>query len=215
MPTLHAVPEQRKSARVDLKALVEVQPDASQSNRLKGNSLNLSDGGICLRLEAALELRARIRLRLFPHAKRPVECAGQVSWVIQRRDLRDSPPFVYDVGVKFIEPPAKLRRMLGVRDCLSLRPTVTERPRQPLLEPVTVNERRYIPHLDRESSSGLWHLTVWVDGVPCFSHRYPTQRESLKAWDTFRADTVKLARRPPRPAPRRAHPKTKKKARSR
>ena len=197
-------PEQRKVARVEFQAHVEIDLDqpssskrkaeprprqASAAPRLEANSLNLSEHGVCLRLQETLEIRSRIRMRLFPEqAKKPLECAGQVAWVVQRMDLRDTPPFVYDIGVQFIDPPAGLRQLasrVGI-DLKALAPAA----KQSTLEAVALNSRRYVPLLEREVTTGTWHLVVRVDGVPCFSHRYPSQREAADGWEQFKRQTA-------------------------
>jgi len=196
-------PEQRKVARVEFQTHVEIdldqpsflkrktepRPRTPALPHLEANSLNLSEHGMCLRLQAALEIRSRIRMRLFPEpAKKPLECAGQVAWVVQRMDLRDTPPFVYDIGVQFIDPPARLRQLasrVGI-DLKALAPAI----KQPTLEAITLNGRRYLPRLEREAATGTWHLVVWIDGVPCFSHRYPSQREATNGWELFKRQTA-------------------------
>ena len=193
------VPEQRKASRVDLQAHVEIDIPSPHSTptalHLEANSLNLSEGGMCLRLKEALEIRSQVRLKLFPApSKKPLECAGRVAWVVQRLDLRDSPPFVYDIGLEFIDPSPRLRQFAS-RAGVHVR--AVEPVRRPLLEPAVFHERRYLPRLDREAVSGLWHLIIWVDGVPCFSHRYPMQREGVAAWERFKRQ---LAAQRPRPA---------------
>ena len=201
-----ARPEQRKNSRVDYQAHVEVDlPDPGlhplPNNRrpsvlrLEGNSLNLSEGGIRLRLRGALEIRSRIRVRVFETpSRKPLECAGQVAWVVQRMDLDDQPPFLYDVGVQFIDPPPRLRQF-ALRAGVTLKPVVTK----PIpIQPATISGRLYLPHLDHEPA-GSWHLVVWVEGVPCFSHRYPSQREALEGWTEFRKKTAGSLRQPRKP----------------
>ncbi|MBI1992263.1 MAG: PilZ domain-containing protein, partial [Candidatus Omnitrophica bacterium] len=80
------------------------------------HSINVSEGGLCVRLEETLEVRSLVRLQLTPvegsgsgRGQRPMECAGRVAWVIQRLDLRSAPPFLFDVGVEFVDPPPLLR----------------------------------------------------------------------------------------------------------
>ncbi len=162
---------------------------------LEANSLNLSEGGMCIRLKEAPEIRSQVRLRLFPTpSKKPLECAGRVAWVVQRLDLRDSPPFLYDVGLEFIDPSPRLRQFASQAGVHVRAPA--EPIRRPLLEPAVFRDRGYVPRLDREAASGLWHLIIWVDGVPCFSHRYPSQREGVSAWEQFKRQ---LAAHKPRP----------------
>lgn len=180
-----AAPLDRRAApRVDFQGRVEVAPRASAS-RLSASSVNLSEGGICVRLEETLELHARVLLRMFAAgAQKPLECAGQVAWVVQRLDLRAAPPFLYDVGVQFLKPSSRLRQWL-VRTGLGRRPAAP-RAAGGRLQPAAVRGRWYVPSLEKESSARMaWHLVIRVDGAPCFSCRYPTQREAREAWRQF------------------------------
>jgi len=82
--------------------------------------VNYSEGGLCLRLDESLEVRSLIRLqvagaRASAGQRRPVECTGRVAWVIQRMDLRSMPPFLFDVGIEFVDPPPLLRRLIARR----------------------------------------------------------------------------------------------------
>src|SRR3989338_6777358 len=69
--------------------------------------VNYSEGGLCLRLDEALEVRSLIRFQVAPakSGERPksprlIECTGRVAWVIQRMDLRSMPPFLFDIGIE-------------------------------------------------------------------------------------------------------------------
>jgi len=148
--------------------------------------MNLSERGICVRLQEALEVRSRVRLRLFaPPQKRPLECAGRVAWVIQRLDLRDAPPYLYDVGVEFLDPPTRLRQFVS-RVGIAVKSSGERAARDVLLKPATIKGRQYAPWLEKQPSPNpCWHLIVRVEGVPCFSGRYPSQQEAVKAWDQY------------------------------
>jgi hypothetical protein len=176
--------EHRKAPRVDFQGRVEIQQRAPKS-RLAASSVNLSGGGICVRLEEMLELHARVILRMFAErAQKPLECAGQVTWVIQRLDLRTTPPFLYDVGFRFLNPSGRLRQWVS-RAGVGMRPAAA-RAASSRLQPTTVRGRGYVPSLEKESSSRMpWHLVVRVDGAPCFSRRYATRREARGAWEQF------------------------------
>jgi len=188
--------ERRRAPRVEFQGRVEIDlPDprgARQAGvlnprgRLEASSVNLSERGVCVRLQEILEIRSCVRLRLFaPPHKRPLECAGRVAWVIQRLDLRDAPPYLYDVGVEFLDPPTRVRRFAS-RVGIALRPSGEKTTRGILLKPATIKGRLYVPWLERQSSPHpCWHLIVRVEGVPCFSGRYPSQQEAMKAWEQF------------------------------
>lgn len=192
---LRVVEEHRKLSRVELQGRVEIDV-LHRPARVEANAVNLSEGGMCVRLQEALEIRSRVRLRWFAKPpKRPLECAGQVAWVVQRLDLRDAPPFVYDVGVTFVNPPPRLRQFAS-RAGVVLKPSEDRPIKASLLRPATLNNRWYVPRLEsHSSSSGRWHLIVTVDGVPCFSHRYPSEREAIESWERFKRHAVLPASR--------------------
>ena len=170
------------------------------------DSVNLSEAGMCVRLREMLEISSALTLRLFAEAnKPPVTCAGRVAWVVQRLDLRSRPPFLYDVGVEFINPPNRVRQLL-VRRGGAPRQAFRSRPDggsftgtggvQAAARPqragragasLMIRGRCYLPRLQREGSrEGAWHLVVWVDGIPCFSRRYASEREGVAGWEQFR-----------------------------
>ncbi len=161
------------------------------------NSVNFSRGGLCLRLQERLEVRSLVKLQLTANrlrttkTGRPVQCTGRVAWVIQRLDLRDAPPFLFDVGIEFVDPPATLRQALarrgGALTSLKGRPVSHK-----LLESATIRSRCFIPRLEAVVNHPLrWHLVVSVDGVPCFSGHYPSEREATSAWTQFKRRQMK------------------------
>lgn len=163
------------------------------------SSVNVSEGGLCLRLQDMLEVRSLVRLQLTQgdshvRKERSVECTGRVAWIVQRLDLRDSPPFLFDVGIEFIQPSRMVRQLLtqgGQRLALGKPHPVRMR----TMEPVTARGRCFIPRLQREANHALhWHLVVSVDGTPCFSGHYPSERVALAAWAHFRRQQLKLAK---------------------
>ncbi|MBI3312601.1 MAG: PilZ domain-containing protein, partial [Candidatus Omnitrophica bacterium] len=114
--------ERRKISRVGFERRIELLIPKLQ-RCIQANSLNLSEGGLCLRIHETLEIRSSVMLRLFAQPRRkPLECKGRITWVVQRRDLRDAPPFLYDVGVEFIDPPARLRAIVS-KVGLTLKPS--------------------------------------------------------------------------------------------
>ena len=203
---LKTLDEHRRTGRVDFQGRVELDVP-HRAVRLEGNSLNLSQGGVCLRMRESLEVKVPVTLRLFTQSRqRPLQCLGRVSWVVQRLDLRDIPPFLYDVGVEFVRPPAHLRQLasrvgLTMRD-LSVRPithvggVAGKLVKHSSLQPAAIRSRSYEPRLVHElGAQTCWHLVVKVDGAPCFSQRYASEREGLQAWNQFKRQ---MARRPTR-----------------
>jgi hypothetical protein len=123
-----------------------------------------------------------------------MECTGRVAWVIQRLDLRDIPPFLYDVGIEFVDPPPLLRQFIarnGGAPLIKRRAQATERH----LEPAILHGRCFTPRLTREHGPGLpWHLVVAVDGVPCHSGRHASERAAVADWEAFRRRQAKSKR---------------------
>jgi len=191
---LKTIEERRKAPRVDWRGRVELNLPNLQTP-LAGNSLNMSEEGMCLRLQEALEVRSRVRLRLFTESsKKPVECTGRVAWVMQRLDLRNAPPFLYDVGVQFIDRPGRFRQFAD-RAGVLVKPSSGRAAKESSLQPSVINGRSYVPRLQQESSSGpRWHLIVTVDGAPCFSHRYASVQEAADSWAQFRRHAERPSR---------------------
>ena len=199
--TSPALQERRKFFRNDGSSPIAI--NLLHSNRsVLANSVNFSEGGLCLRVQETLEVRSLIRLQLTParpHTKRagafgagarwqhPLQCTGRVTWVVQRLDLRGNPPFLFDVGIEFVDPPPILRQFLaqrGGRLGLARPPAVTNKS----LAPALIRSRQYVPRLERSSNPALgrWHLVIAIDGVPCFSEHYPSERVAVAAWATFK-----------------------------
>lgn len=112
-PMTVAVAERRRFTRRAVPAQFGVsflKPAVS----VPADGVNLSGGGLCLRLRETLDVRAVVRLQLTtqPRASRGIECTGRVAWVSQRLDLRPTPPFLFDVGIEFVRPSPRLRRWL-------------------------------------------------------------------------------------------------------
>jgi hypothetical protein len=154
--------------------------------------VNYSEGGLCLRLEEALEVRSLVRLQVSrtgtdETADRPTELTGRVAWVVQRLDLRNAPPFLFDVGIEFIQS-GRLRHLSALAAGSNARKVRTSHSK--ILEAATVRGRVFMPGLERDTSA-RWHLVVSVEGVPCFSGRYPTEREALAAWAAFQRQQTK------------------------
>lgn len=182
--------ERRKLTRVGFQGRVEIDPVIPHLNgqrlALQAHSVNLSEGGLCVRLEHELAIRSRVILRLFtPPRKRPFECNGRIAWVVQRLDLRTTPPFLYDVGVEFLSPSVSLRQF-AVRLGLPFKPI--ERAAQRLQLPAaTIRDRQYTATLEQERArSQQWHMIVMVDGTPCFGQRCESLQDAKAAWLRFR-----------------------------
>ena len=159
--------------------------------------VNYSEGGLCLRLDEALEVRSLIRFQVAaaksgerPRSPRPVECNGRVAWVIQRLDLRSIPPFLFDVGIEFVDPPPFLRRLIVQR--ANVAPAQDRSAPGKGLDVAVIRGRHFIPRLERDANRpSRWHLVVSVDGAPCFSNRYPSERAALLAWGLFQRRQAK------------------------
>jgi hypothetical protein len=190
------IQERRKFVRGELPPRFEVnllQPRLS----VAANGVNFSEGGLCLRLQDTLEVRSLVRLQFTPEgagsvrSQRPVTCTGRVTWVIQRLDLRDIPPFLFDVGIEFVDPPPMLRQLMVQRG-VNLVAQKARPGREKFLTPSVVHGRHYAPCLTRVSNHPRrWHLVVSVDGVPCFSDHYSSERAAMTAWARFRRQQAK------------------------
>ena len=204
MPMLTATPiqERRRFARgetVPRLAINLLQPP------LVAGNVNISEGGLCLRLAEHLEVRSLIQMEIAPEraslpslgdrqAPRSVQCTGRVSWVMQRLDLRDTPPFLFDVGIEFVNPSRTLRQWLALPS-LGRTPVAAKQ-----LLPVTIRGRSFSPQLERvpgravpstasrakSRDAGRWHLVVTVGGVPCFSQRYASRQDAERGWAAFK-----------------------------
>ena len=187
------IPERRRFTRSVLPARLSInllQPHAASVSHV-----NYSEGGLCLRLEETLEVRSLIRLQVAPaqpreSQRRPIECTGRVAWVIQRLDLRSMPPFLFDVGIEFVDPPPLLRRLIAQRGAFT--PLQGRNAHDKTLEAAVIRGRQFLPRLEREAGHApRWHLVVFVDGAPCFSGRYASERTALTAWAQFQRQQAK------------------------
>ena len=156
------------------------------------NHVNMSEGGLCLRLPTRLEVRSLVRLQLTPADSlarrwRPMECTGRVAWVTQRLDLRAMPPYLFDVGIEFVNLPRSIHRRLTQQHIQvgAVKPRGSNHGKP--LEPAVVKGRQFVPRLDPDGlRQARWHLIVTVGDVPCFSRHYPTEHEALAAWERFK-----------------------------
>ena len=159
------------------------------------SQVNYSEGGLCLRVDEALEVRSLIRFQVAPARagdgqRRSVECTGRVAWVIQRLDLRSMPPFLFDVGIEFVDPPPFLRRLIAQR--ANVAPAQDRSAPARALGAAVIRSRQFIPRLERDAHHpSRWHLVVSIDGAPCFSSRYPSERAALSAWGQFQRRQTK------------------------
>ena len=155
-------------------------------------SVNVSEGGLCIRLDQMLEVRSLVQLQLTPYRKsRPMACRGRVTWVMQRLDLRDMPPLLFDTGIEFVSPSPSLRQFL-IRQGVELMATKRESVRRTQLEPAVIHGRTFVPRLEHTATRpSRWHLVVSVDGVACFSEHVPSERAAVTAWTKFRRRQAK------------------------
>ena len=193
--------ERRRFTRHALPARFSVQLLQAHRSTAAAEGVNLSEGGLCLRLREMLEVRSLVRLQLTPgnsgprergqrlsrggQGRRPVRCTGRVTWVVQRLDLRGAPPFLFDTGIELVDPPAVLRQaaaQAGAGPALPRRGV-----RSTKLGAVVVRGREYVPRVEHSAGPPpRWHLVVRAEGVPCVSEHYPSERAALAAWARFR-----------------------------
>jgi hypothetical protein len=181
-----AVQDRRRFARLEAPSSLAV--DLVQSDRrLAVDAVNVSHAGLCLRLEERLEVRSLVNLQVTTaHAARPVRCEGRVAWVIQRLDLRETPPYLFDVGIEFANPPSFLRRLTGSRVQRQAARALAAVRLVPI-EPVRIRGREFIPRLERTPGvKPEWHLIVLVEGIPCFGERFLSERAARAGWESFR-----------------------------
>ena len=160
------------------------------------SGVDLSKGGVCLRLQEILEVRSLVQLQLTPEGRGPVRgqrsvmCAGRVKWVVQRLDLRHMPPFLFDIGIEFVDPPVALRHLIaqrGIPPGAAKARVVTEKQ----LTPLVIRGRQFVPRLERAGSPPRWHLVVSVEGIPCFSAHSPSRRAAIAGWIRFKHQQAK------------------------
>ena len=190
------IQERRRFARPEAPPRFEISL-LEPERPIAAGSLNVSQGGLCLRLEEMLEVRSLVRLQLTlegsrpGQSARPFECTGRVAWVVQRMDLRTMPPFLFDVGIEFVNPPPLLRHLMDPKgDEVSLQKEAAahEKP----MASWSVRDRCFAPRLERIAQHPLpWHLVVSIDGVPCFSGHYPTERAAVTALTQFKREQAK------------------------
>src|SRR3989338_10900926 len=116
------IEERRKLRRVDFQGRVEIDPveprAQTQAPSLPTSSVNLSEGGMCVRVSHELVVRSRVVLRVFANPrKRPVECDGRVAWGGGRPGLCPTPPLLSYFGLGFFQTPPPPPR-LGAPPCL-------------------------------------------------------------------------------------------------
>ena len=149
------------------------------------NSLNAGPSGLCLRVQEALEIHSQVRLALNWARHRELACSGRVAWVTQRLDLRSAPPFLYDVGIEFVSPPTALKQWFSAGKRSIVKKTFADG-RTRKMEPWSAGGREFVPRLSRGEDAAPWHLIVRVDGAPCFSGHYKSEREALASWVRFK-----------------------------
>ena len=184
--------ERRKFPRNDARPRCEINL-LHPPRAIAAGSVNFSEGGLCLRLQEILEVRSLVRLQVTPESgggertHRPFQCTGRVRWVIQRLDLSDVPPFFYDVGIEFIDPPQVLRQLMAQYGVTAAVERAGRATRERSLASALVHGKEFVPRLERTSTRPLpWHLIITVDSTPCFSHHYASERVALIAWAHFK-----------------------------
>lgn len=161
------------------------------------NHVNVGEGGLCFRLPANLEVKSVIRFALTRSRNRmsktrPMECTGRVAWVTQRLDLRSMPPYLFDIGIEFINPPSVIAGLLARQE--SNRPAVGAlmKPRIKKLTGANIRGRQFVPRIIRDGDKAApWHLVVSVEDVPCYSQRFASERAAVIAWVQFQRVQVK------------------------
>ena len=191
-----AVQERRRFPRQEAPPRFEIsllEPERA----IAAGSLNVSQGGLCFRLEEMLEVRSLVRLQLTlegsrsGQSARSFECTGRVAWVVQRLDLRTMPPFLFDVGIEFVNPPPLLRQLVAPRGD-EPSPQKEAAAQEKPVAAWSVRDRHFVPQLERIAQHPLpWHLVVSIDGVPCFSGHYPTERAAVAALTQFKREQAK------------------------
>ena len=177
--------ERRRKLRTPWYQRVELRLRESNA-MVNASSLDVGEGGMRLRLSGDVSVNSRLTLRLFSGAAdKPLECSGRVAWVVQRLDLRQLPPYIYDIGIEWVNPPEALRRVAaGAGSGAAIPKGHSHRIQH--FGPVVIRERTYVAQLERESSLGEgWHLVVRADGAPCLSRRFGLEREAIDGWERF------------------------------
>lgn len=182
--------ERRESSRAAWPADVAIQL-LEPSGLAPIDHVNVSEGGLCLRLPAMLEVRSLIRFQLVSGAARttnrlrPTACTGRVAWVTQRLDLRNMPPYLFDIGVEFVKPPRFLAQWLSQKSQTG-RENGEAESNAKRLSAVTIRGRRLVPRIMRDGEKpNPWHFIVSVDDSPCFSQRFSSESAAFAAWQQF------------------------------
>ena len=195
MKTKSMTQERRRFGRRSLARSVDIHL-LHQQRAIAANGINMSEGGLCLRVEEELQVRSLVRLKFLTEKLRalqgssPLQCVGRVAWIVQRLDLRPLPPFLFDVGIEFVDPSTAVRQFIARQAGELLDPKALPRPR--VLAAVSVRGRQFVPRLTRVPTASLpWHLVVTIERVPCFSGHYASERAALEAWTQFKRAPVK------------------------
>ncbi|GEM_PF-4461714 len=112
MTTTAPVEEKRQFPRVTCEGQVFLRTE-ERFEPIACTPQNVSIGGVCVRLEAMLEIGAEVDVQLvLPQFAQPLACHGRVCWTTARMDLCDEPPIPYDVGIEFLNVSIPLRETL-------------------------------------------------------------------------------------------------------
>lgn len=99
------------SGKIDARRYVRATLECTVKANKKGDDIifhtyteNISLGGVCVILEAALLKHTSVGLSVtLPDDLPPVECDGKVIWSTKRDSRTKDKPFDFNTGIEFIE----------------------------------------------------------------------------------------------------------------
>ncbi len=199
MPTKSSIKERRQFGRATWPVDVTISLLEPQGLDLVDH-VNVSEAGLCLRLPANLEVKSLVRFQLTPNRNRlgkfrPMECTGRVAWVTQRLDLRNVPPYLFDIGIEFVNPTPVLSRLLSLHEEVRGERHLAAVSVPKKLVGADIGGRCFVPRITRDGGKSTpWHLVVSVDDSPCFSHHFATEHAAYEAWTQFQRQQARLKR---------------------
>lgn len=103
---------QRRFPRVNCKCRIKVFADGGKMD-IEAVTENLGAGGICVVLDKKLDLFEKVGLELFlTQDGEPVECKGEVVWVVRNHPMTPSGRSSYDTGIEFVAMPASQKEAI-------------------------------------------------------------------------------------------------------
>ncbi len=167
-----------------------IKPTAIQSI----DGVNVSNRGACLRVGHSLEINSLMDLQFKHMVSAQAEnvneiekCSARVAWVVQRLDLRATPPFLFDVGIEWLSPPKLLIQSIFGKTAV-VKSELSAKARKALTS-WQRNGREFVPKLTfEENRDPSWHLVIMADGAPCSSQRLATEKAALEALKKFQED---------------------------